>query len=82
MLAIYQGSHRFSEITQRVEDLSDRMLAQRAKELEQAGLVRREVIASMPVQIRYELTERGADLMRSLQPINDWAQRWRDDATV
>lgn len=76
LLAVYQGATRFSEITQHVDGLSDRMLAQRAKELEHSGLLRREVIATMPVQIRYELTDRGDDLMRSLQPIVEWGQRW------
>ncbi len=77
LLAVWQGSTRFSEIVARVDGLSDRMLAQRAKELEAAGLLAREVIPTTPVQIRYELTERGEDLLRSLQPVVDWELRWR-----
>jgi DNA-binding HxlR family transcriptional regulator len=77
MLAVWQGASRFSEIVARVDGLSDRMLAQRAKELEAAGLLAREVIPTTPVQIRYELTERGEDLLRALQPVVDWEQRWR-----
>ena len=77
LLAVWQGASRFSEIVARVDGLSDRMLAQRAKELEAAGLLAREVIPSTPVQIRYELTPRGEDLLTSLQPIVAWEQRWR-----
>jgi DNA-binding HxlR family transcriptional regulator len=77
LLAVWQGATRFSEIVARVDGLSDRMLAQRAKELEAAGLLAREVIPTTPVQIRYELTERGEDLLRSLQPVLAWEQRWR-----
>ena len=77
LLAVGQGSSRFSEIVARVEGLSDRMLAQRAKELESAGLLAREVIPSTPVQIRYTLTNRGDDLLAALQPVMDWEQRWR-----
>jgi len=77
MLAVWQGASRFSEIVARVDGLSDRMLAQRAKELEAAGLLAREVIPTTPVQIRYALTERGEDLMRALQPVAEWEQRWR-----
>jgi DNA-binding HxlR family transcriptional regulator len=76
LLAISQGATRFSEITASVTGLSDRLLAQRAKELEQAGLVNREVIATTPVQVRYTLTERGRDLLESLQPLAQWGQRW------
>jgi DNA-binding HxlR family transcriptional regulator len=76
LMAITLGSHRFSEILRRVEGLSDRLLAQRLKELEASDLISREVIPTVPVQIRYALTERGADLMRSLQPLVAWGLRW------
>ncbi len=46
------------------------------KELEHAGLIERQVIASTPVQVRYELTERGADLLASLQPLVAYGHRW------
>ncbi|GAA2234732.1 catDE operon transcriptional regulator CatR [Herbiconiux moechotypicola] len=76
LLAIARGAHRFSEIVASVAGLSDRLLSQRLKELELAGLVERTVIATTPVQVRYALTPRGADLMRSLQPLVAWSHRW------
>jgi len=76
LLAISLGAERFSEITASVDGLSDRMLAQRVRELEAASLLERQVIATTPVQVRYRLTPRGADLIESLQPITAWAQRW------
>ncbi len=80
LMAISLGSTRFSEIQQRVEGLSDRLLSQRLKELEQSGLVVRTVVPTVPVQVRYELSERGADLMRSLQPLVSWGLRWESPA--
>lgn len=76
LLALSRGASRFSEITAMVTGLSDRLLSQRIKELEQSGLVARDVIATTPVQVRYRLTERGADLMTSMQPLSAWGQRW------
>jgi DNA-binding HxlR family transcriptional regulator len=76
MLAIERGAERFSEILASVEGLSDRLLAQRLTELEATGMVEREVIASTPVQVRYHLSDRGADLLASLQPLVSWGQRW------
>jgi DNA-binding HxlR family transcriptional regulator len=76
LLALAQGATRFSEILATVTGLSDRLLSQRLKELEGSGLVEREVIASTPVQVRYHLTERGDDLLQSLQPLVSWGQRW------
>jgi DNA-binding HxlR family transcriptional regulator len=82
LLAIARGATRFSEIIASVEGLSDRLLAQRLKELEREDLVVREVIATTPVQVRYHLSTRGADLMRSLQPLVDYGQRWSEDQRV
>lgn len=80
LLAVARGAERFGDIVAVVPGLSDRLLAQRVKELETAGLLQRQVIASMPVQVRYRLTDRGGDLMRSLQPLIAWGQRWDDQA--
>jgi DNA-binding HxlR family transcriptional regulator len=82
LLAIAQGATRFSDIVHSVVGLSDRLLAQRLKELERVGLVERSVIATTPVQVRYELTPRGADLLQSLQPLVSWGQRWGTPATA
>ncbi len=78
MLAIFRGAHRFSGIVAAVDGLSDRMAAQRLRELEAAGLVERHVIPSTPVQVRYELSQPGLELLRSLQPLAAWAHRWGD----
>ena len=76
LLALFRGSTRFSEVLGMVDGLSDRLLAQRLKELEGAGLVERTVIPSTPVQVRYALTQRGDELIRSLQPLAQWGHRW------
>ena len=76
MLAITRDAVRFTEILTSVDGLSDRLLSQRLKELETVGLIRREVIATTPVQVRYYLTEKGDDLMSAMEPMAQWAQRW------
>lgn len=76
LMALNLGATRFSEILARVEGLSDRMLAQRLKELEASGLIAREVIPTVPVQVRYALSERGVDLMRAMQPLVSWGLKW------
>jgi DNA-binding HxlR family transcriptional regulator len=76
LLALGRGAGRFSEILELVDGLSRRMLAVRLRELESSGLVDREVIATTPVSVRYQLTARGVDLLRSLRPMALYAQRW------
>lgn len=75
-MAVWQGAERFSDIVAIVTGLSDRMLAQRLRELESADLIERQVIATTPVQVRYRLTPRGTDLIESLQPLVAWERRW------
>lgn len=55
--------------------ISDRLLAQRLKELQVEGLISRTVIPSTPVQVRYELSPEGQELMSVLQPLVDWSYR-------
>jgi DNA-binding HxlR family transcriptional regulator len=76
LLAVNLGSTRFSSILASVPGLSDRLLSQRLKELETAKLLSREVVPTTPVQVRYQLTERGTDLMKALQPLVEFGQRW------
>jgi DNA-binding HxlR family transcriptional regulator len=76
LLALARGATRFSEIIARVDGLSDRMLAARLKELEQMGLVDRIVEPTTPVSVRYRLTERGRELLASLQPLVRYGLRW------
>lgn len=80
LLALGRGSTRFSEVVASVDGLSDRMAAQRLKELGAHGLVVRSIVPSTPVQVRYHLTDRGRELLDSLQPLAAWTARWTPDA--
>lgn len=79
LLAIARGAARFTEITASVRDLSARMLSVRLRELEAAGLVDRAIIPTIPVAVRYQLTDQGRDLLASLQPIAGYTHRWKTD---
>lgn len=76
LLALARGGERFAELHHAVDGISGRLLAVRLKELEDNELVDRTVVPTTPVQIRYTLTERGRELLRSLIPLIRWQQRW------
>jgi DNA-binding HxlR family transcriptional regulator len=67
---------RFSEIAQAVPDLSDRLCSERMKELEQRGLVERQVHPGPPVRVSYALTPMGDALGPALSELKTWAQQW------
>ena len=67
---------RFSEIQAFIPDLSKRVLNERIKELEECGIVLRNVITDRPVRTEYSLTKKGTELGRSLRPLEAWAEKW------
>lgn len=69
LLAGARGARRFGEYRRLVDGISDRMLSARLTELEQHGLVHREVIPSTPVQVLYHLTDRGRSLIGAVDVI-------------
>ena len=70
------GSHRFSEILTKVPGLSDRLLSERLRELEAAGVVARTVFPETPVRIEYRLTPKGEELRAIVISLGEWAEHW------
>jgi DNA-binding HxlR family transcriptional regulator len=70
------GSTRFSDIAAAVPNLSDKMLAERLKELEAEGMITRTVVPETPVRVAYELTDKGRALNVVVDALGDWADRW------
>ncbi len=78
--AMMTGVNRFSDLSDTIPGLSDKMLSERLKELEARGIVARCVIPETPVRIAYELTDKGRDLEQVVQALADWAGRWPETA--
>lgn len=70
------GRRRFGEIQATIPGLSDRLLSERLKELEHAGIVERLVVPAHPVRIEYRLTPKGRDLAGVVRAVSQWADRW------
>ncbi len=73
---LLSGVSRFSAICETVPGLSDRMLAERLKELESEGIVTRTVVPEKPVRVEYALTGKGRDLESVIHAVSGWAERW------
>jgi DNA-binding HxlR family transcriptional regulator len=76
LIALTDGPLRFGELTKAVPGVSDRLLSQRLRELEEEGLVERTVEPDAPVRVTYELTAKGAELRPAINEVRDWARRW------
>jgi DNA-binding HxlR family transcriptional regulator len=77
LCSLIEGPRRFGELGKVVPGLSDRLLSQRLRELEEQGLVQREVEAGTPVRVTYSLTETGQALGPAIKELKMWAKQWK-----
>ena len=74
--SLMDGPRRFCELTASVDGLSDRVLSDRLRELEDEGIVERIVYPQIPVRVEYRLTEKGSELRPVVQALHVWAEKW------
>jgi DNA-binding HxlR family transcriptional regulator len=67
LYASYDGAIRFNEFRQALGPIPPATLAARLMELEEAGILEREVIADRPPRVEYRVTTGG----RALRPVVD-----------
>lgn len=81
---IKEGATRFSQLRRRMPDVTDKMLAQRLRELELAGILERHVVRDTPPHVEYAFTDAGRTLLPVLGALHEWGQTWaaRQDLTI
>jgi len=77
------GPQRFGELKRRVAGISAKMLTERLRTLEGAGLIKRDYEATIPPKVTYSLTARGHELDEVLGGLAEVAIRWQaEDAAT
>ncbi len=71
------GPHRFGALKRAVPGISTRMLTERLRMLQAAGVIWRDQTQTIPPAVTYGLTERGDDLRQVLESLGQIAQRWQ-----
>lgn len=66
---------RFSELEKAIEGISQKMLIQQLRQLEQDGIVQRIVHHQVPPKVEYRLTDWGQSLCPALDALLDWASQ-------
>lgn len=70
---LFSGVKRFSELSRLLSGVTQKMLTQQLRELEQDGLIRREIYPQIPPKVEYSLTPLGASLKPIVDAMCDWA---------
>ncbi|MHA2347895.1 MAG: winged helix-turn-helix transcriptional regulator [Candidatus Hodarchaeales archaeon] len=66
---------RFNELQKKVIGISSKTLADRLKEQEKGGLIKREVFAEIPPRVEYSLTQDGIEVRNAMLPLMEWAYK-------
>ncbi len=63
---------RFGELLKIIPKISQRMLTNQLRELEDDGIIHREVYAQVPPKVEYSLTEYGHTLTPIMYALREW----------
>jgi len=72
------GARRFGELRRDIPKISPKMLTARLRDLEEKGVVTRQVVPSSPPSVEYELSDMGRELIPVIDAIVRVGTRLRE----
>lgn len=69
------GKIRFNKILKSLKGISPKTLADRLKELKEAGLLKRDAFPEIPPRVEYSLTQDGIEAKNAILPLMEWAYK-------
>ncbi|WP_315067736.1 helix-turn-helix domain-containing protein [uncultured Clostridium sp.] len=74
---LINGTKRFGELKKSIHSISQKVLTQQLREMEEDGLVERTVYAEVPPRVEYSLTEDGMSLKPVLNSMFAWGNQYK-----
>ena len=68
------GPVRFNDLARQMGGASKKMVNQRLREMEEAGLLKRDVVSDRPIAVTYEITEFGKSALGFLEELKNWSE--------
>lgn len=68
------GTRRFAELRRALPGVSEKMLTQHLRQMEEDALIHRKVYAEVPPKVEYSLTTTGVSLNEALRPLGEWGR--------
>ncbi len=82
VMNLLEGPTRFNTLRSALGRISSKTLSQRLKGLEEMGFVQREAFLEIPPRVEYCLTERGLELGKVIEAIEQFGERNLPDSAV
>jgi DNA-binding HxlR family transcriptional regulator len=73
-LLFQEGTMRFSELDKSISGITQKMLSQQLKGLEETGTIKRVSYPVIPPKVEYSLTEKGRSLFSILNGLCKWSE--------
>src|SRR3954469_92009 len=77
-----EGTKRFNELKSLMPGITQRMLVNQLRELEDDQIVHREVYPVVPPKVEYSLTEKGMTLLPILESMYEWGKNYMETVLV
>lgn len=74
-------STRFNEIKKAIPQISNTVLSERLRDLEEHGLITKKIYAQVPIRVEYSITKQTHDLGKILKQLDNWVVQWRKEKT-
>ncbi|MCL6743724.1 helix-turn-helix domain-containing protein [Kosakonia sp. R1.Fl] len=74
LVALREGTHRFSDLRRKMGGVSEKMLAQSLQWLEQDGFINRVSYPVVPPHVEYSLTPLGEQVSEKVAALADWIE--------
>ncbi len=72
------GTKRFGELKKSLDGISQKVLTQHLRTMEETGLVNRKVYAEVPPKVEYSLTDTGISLKPILEIMGNWGEKYKE----
>ena len=66
---------RFNDLLKNIHGISPKTLSDRLKELNEAGLIKRDFFPEIPPKVEYSLTQDGIEVRDAMIPLMEWAYK-------
>lgn len=70
-----EGTMRYGELKKALVGITPKMLTNQLRELEEEGLISREVYPQIPPKVEYSITEYGMTLKPILEAMHEWGTK-------